>query len=737
MVRALFSLWQAARGKRHAASGTRTTFRRMKRFLAPLAVLLAPDIGEAQRADSAGTDTTKLPAVTVTATRASASIFAVPFAVTVIDPSRYSAKRGYSLDDAVASVPGVLAQSRYGTSDIRLNIRGFGARGAGDRSNAGTSRGIRVLVDGIPETEPDGRTSFDLIDLAAASGVEVVRSNASALWGNAGGGVVSIKTVPEFESAFASAAQMAGSYGFQRTALQAGAPLGPASLAVTFTNTMQDGYRRHSDSRRALVNASVTSPVGESTKLGVFLSAANHLFHIPGPLTMAEYQSDPRAANATYASRDERRHNRLGRLGVTLEHELSESSTISSAIFVNPKYLQRSERGTFRDFNRHHFGGNVVYRNSYDISSSIAATTTAGAEGALQDGAILFYSLTSAGTRGTELRDNKGEGAQNTGVFAQQQLLFSDRIGIDLGARWDRIRYDYRSYINPRLNDVKDFSRLTPRVGVNYRLGPTHSVYAAIGGGVEAPAGNETDPASTFGQDTVTAINPLLDPIHSTTYEVGTKRLIPFNGGRLTHFSYELALYDTHVTNEIVPYRGGRFYFTAGKASRRGAEVGASIGGASDLTVSGSLTLSRNRYVDYTVDSVHYGRAGSFADYGGNEIAGVPSLLYSLSAGRGFGANVPLRMEIGVRGIGEYFIDDANTVEVPAYHTFSATLSTGKGIAIGDFSLGAFVTIENLADRKFIGSAFVNPDVVNGVPVAFEPGARRSWIFSVSIGPGR
>ena len=47
-------------------------------------------------------------------------------------------------------IPGVIAQSRYGTSDVRLIIRGFGARGAGDRSNSGTSRGIRVLLDGFP-----------------------------------------------------------------------------------------------------------------------------------------------------------------------------------------------------------------------------------------------------------------------------------------------------------------------------------------------------------------------------------------------------------------------------------------------------------------------------------------------------------------------------------------------------------------------------------------------------------
>jgi iron complex outermembrane receptor protein len=177
-----------------------------------LFALATATAASAQKPDSATKDTAKLPPVTVTATRTSTSIFAVPLAVSIIEKSRYDGKRGYSLDDAVASVPGVLAQSRYGTSDLRLNIRGFGARGAGDRSNAGTSRGIRVLIDGIPETEPDGRTSFDLVDLAAAQGIEVVRSNASALWGNAGGGVVSIKTVPDFDDVFGTATQMAGSY---------------------------------------------------------------------------------------------------------------------------------------------------------------------------------------------------------------------------------------------------------------------------------------------------------------------------------------------------------------------------------------------------------------------------------------------------------------------------------------------------------------------------------------------
>ncbi len=709
----------------------------MSRFFLLAITLAAPSMVSAQAsADSSVVDSTGvgIAPVTVTATRQAISIFETPMAVTVVGRQAMENKRGYSLDDAVANVPGVLAQSRYGASDIRITIRGFGARGAGDRSNAGTSRGIRVLIDGIPETEPDGRTSFDLVDLAAASRVEVIRSNASALWGNAGGGVIAISTVPELDAAFISAQQMAGGFGFLRTVLQAGAKLGASTLAVTFTNTMQEGYREHSDSRRALVNASVTSPLGKDTDVGVFVAAANDLFHIPGPLTRAQAEQTPRAANSTYAARDERRFNRLGRIGVSLRHSIGEISSVSGMLYLNPKILQRSERGTFRDFNRHHLGGNLLYRTSYRLASAIPTTTTVGVDRANQSGSVLFYSLTESGTRGSELRDNRSEGAANTGVFFSQAFGLASRTGVEIGARWDQIRYDYRDFINPTLDDARSFSRVSPKVGINYRFADTHSLYANVGGGVEAPAGNETDPASTFGQDTVRGINPLLEPIHSTTWEIGTRQSIPMKGF-FSFAAYDVALYNTNVTNEIVPYRGGRFYFSAGSVRRQGAELSASLLGRSDLEIAGSTTLSRNRYLDYTVDSVHYGAPGRFADYSGNSVAGVPGRYFSASLRRAIISSIPIVAQVNVRGVGKHYVDDANGVSVPAWRTYGAGLRTSRALPFGRLAISAFVNLENITDTRYIGSAFVNPDVVNGVPVAFEPGAGRAFLFSVSVRP--
>ena len=231
---------------------------------------------------------------------------------------------GFGLDEALSRVPGVIAQSRYGTSDIRLMIRGFGARGAGDRSNSGTSRGVRVLLDGFPETEPDGRTALDQLDLATAEAVEVIRSNASSLWGNAAGGVVNVITVPTATHAVAR-----GPADLRRLRARAlcGAHVGAdrrrnGVVYANFTNTSFDGWREHSDARRALrERRRGRARSASSTRLGLYLTAANNLMHVPGPLTQAQVDADPDQANATYLARDERRYNRIGRLGVSVDHD--------------------------------------------------------------------------------------------------------------------------------------------------------------------------------------------------------------------------------------------------------------------------------------------------------------------------------------------------------------------------------------------------------------------------------
>jgi iron complex outermembrane receptor protein len=703
-----------------------------------LACLLVAGVSVAHAQQPAPRDTSQrdsvvsLSPITVRSAVAAPSVLELPYAVTKVQPLARLGGRGLGLDESLAEVPGVVAQSRAGGSDIRLTIRGFGARGAGDRSNAGTTRGVRVLLDGIPETEPDGRTSFDLVDLATVASIEVIRSNASSLWGNAAGGVVSLTTIDPAAPPRIGVETAAGAFGLRRLALTAGAPLAGGGISGSLVRSELEGWRSHSAAARTLAHVSLLTQVGDRTRLGVYAVASDNAWRIPGPLTRAEADSAPTLANATYAARHERRHNRVGRLAATIDQMLGPRASLSGMLFVSPKFIQRSERGTFRDFTRYHVGGNVVTRHGTSVLG-VPGLLTVGVDEAYQDGALLFYQLTPQGTRGDSLVQNKREGANNLGAFAQQELALGHAVDLILGARYDAITYFVADNVRGGLSGSRTFSRVTPKVAATWRLSPRHSLYASLGGGVEAPAGNETDPVGTFGQDTVYAINPLLEPIRSTTFEAGVKRVVT---GRAATWAYDIAAYRTTVTNEIVPYQGGRFYFSAGEARRSGLEVSSSVarGGA---RLGATLTWSHHRYTDYLVDSAHYNAPGAFADYSGNRVVGIPDVAYTLSAAYQPPA-WPVLVRAVVQGMTRWYADDANTIGVPGFSLLNLTLATAAALPLrGGVALRGSVGVHNVTARRYMASAFLNPERDQaGEPVAFEPGLPRHVVVTLSLERG-
>ena len=677
----------------------------------------------------------QLDQITITATRYAENIMEIPYAVSNITNDKYYGKKGYGLEDALSAVPGVLAQSRSGNQDLRLTIRGFGARGAGDRSNAGTSRGIKVMLDGFPETEPDGRTSFDQIDLNITNNIEVIRSNASALWGNASGGVISISSIPSDKNTNVNVMGAAGNYGLLYSNIRANFKIEGGQVFTSFSSGKFDGWRDHSQSSRSILNIGIVSALSEYSTLGVFMSGTSNIFHIPGPLTLAQYNSDAKKANPTYEANDERRFNRLGRIGVTFDHSITESNEISASAYINPKYLQRSERATYRDFNRYHTGGNLIYRNKTSFGDH-KNIFSAGADEAYQDGAILFYNLSKPLNSRGSLKDNKREGANNFGAFFQDEINYKE-LSVLFGGRYDNVTYYNENYI-PAVtkSEEKSFTHFTPKLGVSYRLNQLQSIYLNYGGGVEVPAGNETDPSTTAGQDTVYLLNPLLDPIVSSTIEIGTKQIIPFNSGFMKFITLDAALYYIDIKNDIIPYQGGKFYFTAGKTTRKGAELGLTAKTAFDLTLDGALSYSINKYVEYLVDSVHYKKPGKLADYKDNKVAGVPDIFYNATINYAPSFLPGLFINVNLNGTGKYFVDDANTVEVPSYNLINASIGFTEIKITDKFYLKGFFNVNNLTDEKYVSSAFVNPDREKNtnLPMYIEPGLPRNYVFSVSLG---
>ena len=702
------------------------------RRLSTVIALLAAVLAAVQTPDTTKRDTSvTLKPVVVQAARSDKDITRLPLAITRVTPRTFAGGAGRGLDEGLALVPGVLAQSRAGGTDVRITIRGYGARGAGDRSNAGTTRGIRILLDGFPETEPDGRTALDGIDLASTHSIEVVRSNASAMWGNAAGGVINVSSVPAPDARGFDSDLAAGTYGLWRGVVRGSAAAGTGSLAFSVVRTTFDGWRQNSASRRSLLNLAYRSDEDEATRVGLYAVASDNFYEIPGPQTAAQFNINDQLANPLYLSRHERRHNRVGRLGVTLAHDASERFGVDGLFYIQPKFLQRSERGTWRDFTRFHLGGQAGMRLATPLGRSVAGELRAGIDAAYQDGAALFYDLTLEGNRDSSLVSNQREASRNVGAYVQEELAFGS-WGVTLGARYDDITY----IVEDRTNNVagrRSFQHVSPKLGASYRFSPFHSVYAAVGGGIEAPAGNETDPPP--GQDTF-AINPLLEAIRSTTYELGTRQRITV-GGVLRELSYDVALYDTEVRDEIIPYNGGRFYFSAGQVRRAGVELGLGLRAAGGFAFQGALTYAHHRYREYVRDSTYLGSPGATADFGGNEVVGIPAVSYTVSGEAAPPFARPLLLRVTVQGTSSSFADDANQVAVPGYKIVNVSLGTDRPLRVAGIGVRGFVAVNNLFDRPYYASAFLNPDVVGGVPVAFEGGLPRNVVLGLTLGGRR
>ncbi len=203
-------------------------------------------------AGAAPTFAQTLAPVTVTATRTELPPFEVPASVDVIDGERLrgDGRAQLNLSESLSLTPGIQARDRQNQAqDLQLSVRGFGAR-----STFGV-RGVRIYVDGIPATMPDGQGQLSHIDLGSASRVEVLRGPFSSLYGNSSGGVVQVFTEQGAGPLTVTPNYAFGSDGFYRGGLKTSGSSGSVGYSLNATEVGTDGYREHSSARRRLGNA--------------------------------------------------------------------------------------------------------------------------------------------------------------------------------------------------------------------------------------------------------------------------------------------------------------------------------------------------------------------------------------------------------------------------------------------------------------------------------------------------
>ena len=681
-------------------------------------IVLLPRFSQAQ--DSTATPLT--PVVVEVGRGAHRSPLDLPFAVTVETPdSSRPGQRHLALDETLWLIPGLTVSNRNNPAqDPRVSIRGFGAR------SAFGVRGIRVLRDGIPLTLADGQTPVDYLDLESVGRVEVMRGSASSLYGNAGGGVVDLRTSEPLPVPISGAVRIwNGGFGSQRFVAKTNGTAGSVGYQANIARTEGDGYRDYSRQRMTNGFARVSLDAGGGSYALEWLGVNTPVAENPGALTRAQFELDPRLADPLSVRKRARKAVTQSQFGTTARH-VGARGEIEASAYAGTRSLDNPLTFAIVDVGRVTSGASVRATAPFSLLRA-EQRLTIGTEVQLQND--LRRNFTNCNNippptlptatcpdigveRGTLTLDQR-EIVSSIGSYARDELQLGDRYILTASVRADAVRFRVKDRFinatNPDDSGRRLLDAVSPMMGILLRLAPSHSAYANVSSAFETPTATElgNQPSGAAG------INRDLKPQKSTTYEVGVK------GVAATGLQYNASLFATGVHDELIPYdipaSGGRRYFrNAGRTSRRGAELGAGVAVRS-LELGAAYTYTNYRFTDFTVDTAHYA---------GNRIPGIPRQTLQASAALRAGA-ATLVTETTLAD--KMAVNDANSESSPGYAIFNARIVTSAalGRSGAELTLGA----QNLFNTRHVSSVSVN--AAGGK--FYEPGSKRSIYLGLTL----
>ena len=639
--------------------------------------------------------------IVVRATRMDKHINEIPAAISVI--TKDDIQRGrqqLALDESLAAIPGVFIQSPYNFSrDLRIDIRGFGAR-----SPFGI-RGVKIIVDGIPESLPDGSGQSDAIDLGSAQQIEVIRGPSSSLYGNASGGVINITSERGPADPFVETRLTVGEYDFNQVQLKAGGDTGRLNYLLNLSKMEFDGYRAHSEAENTLLNARLTYTFDDESELGMVLNATDQpVAKDPGGINLAQAQADPTSARQQDVDFDSGEVLEQQRFGLTYRKSFGERHELR----LRNHYVWRDfanrlpfSAGGSTQFERFYVGGGASYAYSGELLGR-PTSLIAGLDVDRQDDDRQRYD-NNMGVLGPLIADQI-ELVTNIGLFLQNEISLSDDLTLTLGLRYDEIEYDVEDKFLADGNDSakRTLDEVSPMIGVLYSPFESASFYATISTAFEAPTTVElTNPSGTGG------FNPDVAPQLATNYEVGVKGEI---GERNR---YDLALFSIDVEDELIPFDlGGRdIYENAGESSRKGVEFSFTSEPIEGLSLKIAYTYSDFEFDRFVDDNGN--------DYSGNALPGIPDnvfrgeVAYTHSSGF-YGV-------IDARNVGALYANNANTIATDSY----TAVNLRAGLAdwrLGNWVLEPFVGVNNLTDESYYAEIRIN--AFGGPPFGPPLGAR-------------
>ena len=634
-------------------------------------------------------------AVVLQATRLALPQQQSAMSVSVLDETQLrQGQQQLSLNESLDFVPGLYAQNGNNFSqDLRVSIRGFGAR------SAFGIRGIRVMVDGLPESTPDGQAQVDNIDLGILERAEIIRGPASSLYGNAAGGVISMTTSPIPDDYNMEARLAAGSNGFQRYQLKVGQTIpkkegeGPEWGYLLYgSHTRLDGYRANSQVENSFFNAKIAYLADSTSELTFLFNYFNSpVSQDAGGLTLDEATSDRQQARDRNVSFQSGETVQQSRAGITWKKLVGTSHLFQARTYVLFRDFANAlpfGNGGIVDLDRAYAGLGLSYSYHADLGANPYRFQVGVDLDQQNDDRLRFNN--EAGERG-DMSFDQEEKFRSLGIYAMQDLTV-DSWRFHLGTRFDAVKLEAMDRFSADGNQSGDlsFNRFSPMAGASVALGRNNSLYGQVSTSFETPTLSELS-ANPTGEG---GFNAGLDPQRAVNFELGLK------GGFSQKFRYELAAFYIDLQNELVPYEledfpGRTFFRNAGSSQRQGLEVNLQYAANNNLSFVATYTFSDFVYDSYLTPD---------GDFNGNRLPAIPQHMGLIGANlnlpSGFYARAWLRWNSSL------FADDENETEIEGYSVLNVRLGYKK--AFKGWSIAPFLGVNNLLGTEYFDNIRIN-----------------------------
>lgn len=664
--------------------------------------------------------------VVISASRAQARSFDAPAAIQSV--GRETIQNGgpqVNLSESLVRVPGltILDRSNY-AQDLQLSIRGFGARAAFG------IRGIRLLIDGIPASTPDGQGQGSSVSLTSMDRIEVLRGPLAQLYGNASGGVIQAFTKPASKVPLADYQYYVGDYGLHRADYQFSDTVGDYGLVADYSTFTIDGYRSNSRTERKQFNGKLDFKANDQTRVNlVFNQFDMPLAQDPLGLTAAQLKANPAGAGTEAVANKARK--------IVLQNQLGGSATYSvdrdhsytgRAYYGTRENLQYQSNGRWIGLNRDYYGAGLQY-NAKTNWADVPVQYAAGYEFD-RSSERRQAGLSPAGTKtaGSLSRDEDNL-AENSDVFFQATAQVSEQVAVVGGLRASTVRFVSDDKYAPFTSDSPDgsgsasYSANSPVLGFTYFATDHLNLYANYGQGFESPTLAEV--AYQGSNTPVGQFNPGIRASSSQHYEVGAK-WVPQRGSRVDFSAFQI-----NSTDEIVvaaSASGQTSYKNAPGTSRSGFE----LAGSTLLSPHVSATVSASML------DAQYSQAftsGTTPIASGNKIPGIPQTSFftelawtsTVVQPGAKTAAAGTRLAAEVVHSGRVYANDQNTASADGRTVFN--LSASQRWVVDKAALTLYARLNNASDERYVGSVIVNQSSQQ----FYEPGLPRNWMLGVSV----